>query len=245
MNAIILAAGYATRLYPLTENKAKPLLEVGGKPIIDYILDQIYPVKEIKDIFVITNDRFYRDFLAWSYHKRDPRLKVINDGTKTIEDRLGSIGDLYFVIEKEHLSEQDLLVIAGDNLFGFSLEKFIGFFKQKKSSIVALQDLKDTEKVKGKFGVAILEDDKVIDFQEKPDHPNSALASTACYLFHQGDIGYIQELAEQGTTDPLGLLLAKLVEKSELNGFVFSEPWLDIGSREDLQYAERAYRKKD
>ncbi|HLC81520.1 MAG TPA: nucleotidyltransferase family protein [Candidatus Nanoarchaeia archaeon] len=241
MKAIILAAGYATRLYPLTEHKAKPLLEIGGKPIIDYIFDRIRPIDEIEDVFVVTNELFYLDFLAWSYSKQDSRLKVINDGTRMDQERLGSIGDIYHVIVQEKISEEDLLVIAGDNLFGFNLKDYVAFFKKKKSSLVALYDLKYLDKVKGKFGVAVLLEDKVIDFQEKPLEPKSALTSTACYIFHKKDVDHIRELIEQGTTDPLGLILQKLVKESELNGFVFTEPWFDIGSLESLEEARKYY----
>src|SRR3989344_6860830 len=103
MKAIILAAGYATRLYPLTQNKAKPLLKVGGKAIIDRILDKIYQVPDIKEIVVVTNDKFYLDFINWSKDKKDSRLIILNDSTKTNEDRLGAIGDIYFVIKEKKI----------------------------------------------------------------------------------------------------------------------------------------------
>ncbi|MBS3139751.1 nucleotidyltransferase family protein [Candidatus Woesearchaeota archaeon] len=239
MKAIILAAGYATRLYPLTKDKAKPLLEVGGKKIIDHILDKIYQIKEAAEIYVVTNDKFYLDFLNWSRDKKDSNLLVLNDGTKANEDRLGAIGDIYRVI-KERKIDDHLLVIAGDNLFEFSIRNFVDFFKQKKSSIVALRGLKDKNKVKGKFGVALLKNDRIIDFQEKPEEPKSSLASTACYLFHKEDLGFIKELAESGS-DLSGLILKKLVEESELNGFVFTEAWFDIGSFENLEEAKLFY----
>ena len=239
MKAIILAAGYATRLYPLTQNKAKPLLKVGGKAIIDRILDKIYQVPDIKEIVVVTNDKFYLDFINWSKDKKDSRLIILNDSTKTNEDRLGAIGDIYFVIKEKKIND-DLLVIAGDNLFEFSIHKFVDFFKQKKSSIVALRDLKDRNKIKGKFGVAILRNERIIDFQEKPEDPKSTLASTACYLFHKDDLGFIKELTESGG-DLSGLILKKLVEESELNGFVFTEAWFDVGSFENLEEAKSFY----
>ena len=243
MKALILAAGYATRLYPLTENKAKPLLEIAGRPIIDYILDKIYQIKEIKEILVVTNNRFYHDFLAWSFSKKDARIKILNDGTLFNEDRLGSIGDINFVIKKENIGE-DLLVIAGDNLFEFSMTKFVDFFKQKSSSIVALHDLKDRNKVREKFGVAILKGDRIINFQEKPKEPKSTLASTACYLFHQDDLAFIKALVENKITDPPGLILNKIIEESELNGFVFEEAWFDIGSLENLEQAQKIYQAR-
>src|SRR6516162_6820868 len=128
MNALILAAGYATRLYPLTLKKAKPLLVVGGKPIIEWVVDNLEGVPELKTIYVVTNDKFAADFQTWSedYQDRHPqfKFKVINDGSKSDEDKLGAIGDINFVVSKEDLAESSLLIIAGDNLFTESLKGF-------------------------------------------------------------------------------------------------------------------------
>src|SRR5881409_4261490 len=125
MNALILAAGYATRLYPLTLDKAKPLLVVGGKPIIEWVVDNLTGVPDLKTIYVVTNDKFAADFQAWSerYQSRHPefKFKIINDGSTSDEDKLGAIGDINFVVTREHLSQSGLLVIAGDNLFTESL----------------------------------------------------------------------------------------------------------------------------
>lgn len=136
------------------------------------------------------------------------------------------------------------MVICGDNLFEFSLVKFIDCFKQRQTSIVALHDLKDKEKVKNKFGVAILDKEKVIDFQEKPSEPKTTLASTGCYLFHKKDIFDIQNLVENNIIDPPGLILKKLIEKSKLHGFTFNEAWFDIGSLENLHEARTFYESR-
>src|SRR5580692_2097831 len=128
MNALILAAGYATRLYPLTLNKAKPLLEVAGKPMIEWVLDNLAPIPGIDKVYVVTNNKFAADFQAWAddYVKRQPKLhfKIVNDGSTSDSDKLGAIGDINYVIKTEGIGNNDLIVVAGDNLFNQPLEGF-------------------------------------------------------------------------------------------------------------------------
>lgn len=242
MKALILAAGYAVRLYPLTEQQAKPLLKVGGKAIIDYTIEKLNEIPEIKDIFVITNDRFHDDFVQWKKRcSGSQNIIIINDGTKSNEDRLGAIGDLHLVLQQQHINE-DLLVIAGDNLFQFSLKDFVNFFHQEKSTVVAFHDLKKIEKIKGKYGVGIMEGHHLLEFEEKPLNPRSTLASTACYLFTAADLPLIQDLIHRGQVDAPGYLIRWLLEKSKVRGFVFEESWFDVGSFESLRDAEEVYR---
>ena len=151
MNVLILAAGYATRLYPLTREKAKPLLEVAGKPMIAWVLDNLAPSPEVKTVYVVTNDKFATDFQNWAnaYAKSQPRLqfKIVNDGSTSDSDKLGAIGDINLVITREELSNQDLLVVAGDNLFSEPLTEFV---KQAKGSaaMLATYDVGDLEVTK-------------------------------------------------------------------------------------------------
>ena len=244
MKARILAAGYATRLYPLTQNRPKPLLEVGGKAIIDYIIEKIDAISEVDTIYVVTNNRFYSSFKEWSFHKeKSIPIKIINDGTSTNEDRLGAVGDIHFVLNQEEI-EDDLVVIAGDNLFGFSLSGFVHFFhEQDAGSVVAFRDLKDREKVRGKYGVGILEGSKVVGFEEKPLQPQSTLASTACYLFNKQDLPLVEQSIKQGKADNPGDLVRFLTTYSTVHGFVFTEHWFDIGSFESLEEAQSVYAK--
>lgn len=242
IRALILAAGYATRLYPLTENQPKPLLNVGGKPIIDHILQKINAIKEIDVIYVVTNNRFYPHFKTWAKTALSTKqIKIINDGTSSNEDRLGSIGDIYFTLQQEKITE-DLLVIAGDNLFGFSLQKFINFFQEKNlTSVVAFRDLGSIEKVRKKYGVGILTGSRVIDFEEKPMEPKSSLASTACYLFSKKDLPKIRMFKETSNADAPGNFIKYLAQNSEAHGFVFDDYWYDIGSFESLKEAEEKF----
>ena len=143
MNALILAAGYATRLYPLTLNKAKPLLVVGGKPIIEWVVDNLHGVPDLETIYVVTNDKFAADFQAWSerYQNRHPqfKFKIVNDGSKSDDDKLGAIGDINFVVTREKLNQSSMLIIAGDNLFTESLEGFVICAKGSEATDCALR----------------------------------------------------------------------------------------------------------
>lgn len=241
MKALILAGGYAVRLYPLTENQPKPLLQVGGKEIINHILSKLESVNEVKEVYIVTNDRFYPLFQQWKgNYVGSKNLHLINDGTKSNEDRLGAIGDLLLVLQQQQIKE-DLLVIAGDNLFRFSLKDFVDFFHQRKSTIVAFHDMKEKDKIKGKYGAGVLEGTKLINFEEKPMNPSSTLASTACYLFAAQDLSLVQDLVRQGKADAPGHLIKWLMEKSIVHGFAFDEAWFDVGSLESLQEAEEVY----
>src|SRR5713226_4243828 len=175
MNALILAAGYATRLRPLTDTWAKELLPVGGRPIIDAIVERIGEVAEVDVIHVVTNARKAPAFHAWAA-ERD--VVVHDDGTSSNEDRLGAIGDIQFVIGRAAIDD-DLLVIAGDNLFDFSLADLAAFWRGKApASVLAVRDVGSLELAR-RYGIVSLDaDDRVIDFLEKPENPPSTLAAT-------------------------------------------------------------------
>ena len=138
MKALILSAGYGTRLYPLTKNKPKALLPIAGQPMIDHILDKLKKVSGFKEIIVISNNKFFFKFKTWASKTQKKykkfSVKVFNDGSNTIEDRLGAIGDILFVLKKEKI-KQDLLIVGGDNIFDFDLRDFISFARQKKPQV--------------------------------------------------------------------------------------------------------------
>lgn len=238
-----MAAGYATRLYPLTENQPKPLLKVAGKPIVEHIIEKMRGVEELDEIFIVTNHRFYDHFRIWlNHYEYSKKITIVDDGTLTNDDRLGAVGDINFVLKEKEIDD-DVLVIAGDNLFGFSLKKFVDKFNEKSASIVAFCDLGDIEKVRNKFGVGILDGERLVNFEEKPNEPSSSLAATACYLFKRADLASIETAIEQGYADNSGDLVKWLVRKSFVSAFVFDEHWFDIGSFESLKHAEEVYSK--
>lgn len=242
MKALILAAGYGTRLYPLTEHTPKPLLEVGGKAILEHLLDKITSVQEIKEILIVTNHRFYEQFRVWlNHHHPNKPIKLLNDGTLSNDTRLGAIGDLRFTIDEEDIND-DLLVIAGDNFFKFSLSNFVAAAKKAKASMVAFHDFKDKNLLKRKYGVGVLQGSKVISFEEKPWQPKSSLAATGCYLFKKEDLKHISSLLDEGKGDAPGDLVKWLVDKSEVHGHIFKEPWYDVGSLEELKNLQEGYR---
>ncbi len=242
MKAIVLAAGYATRLYPLTKDNPKPLLEVGKKPIIEYIISKIEEIHDIDRIVIITNNKFFPNFDEWAKkYSCSKQIKVINDNTKSNEDRLGAIGDIKFVIDKEKIDD-DILVIAGDNLFEFSLTKMVDLFKKKKSPVIALYDVQSKELAK-KYGIVTTDsNNKIINFVEKPANPESTLASTGVYLFPKNTLKLISEyLANRGSQDKTGSFLEWLYKKKDIYCCTFKEKWYDIGSFEELERARKEY----
>lgn len=243
IKALILAAGYAKRLWPLTKNQPKPLLDVKGKPIIEHIINQINHISEINEIIVVTNSKFTLDFEQWAetIESKLP-ISIVNDMTESNDDRLGAVGDLHYTVKEKGI-EEDLLVIAGDNLFEYSLRDFYNFFKEKNSSIVACRDLGSKEEVKEKFGVVEIDSDKKItDFQEKPAEPKSSLAATACYIFTQKDVEEINNYIESGNKpDDAGDFISWLANHKPVYAFIFTEKWFDIGSFENLGKAREGF----
>src|SRR6266481_152033 len=187
MNILILAAGYATRLYPLTLNKSKPLLEVAGKPMLEWVIDNLAPIEAIEKVYVVTNSKFAADFQAWAdhYHAMHPKLffEVINDGSTGDADKLGAIGDINLCISRANLVASDLIVVAGDNLFSQSLEDFGRFCLEKNQPVLGVYDVGSLEEAK-KYGVvAVAADGHITSFEEKPAEPKSTLIGIALYFY--------------------------------------------------------------
>jgi len=241
MKALILAAGYATRLYPLTKTLPKPLLNVGNKKVIEYILEKIENVEIIDEVFIVTNDKFYFKFMDWSKNYiSSKKIEIINDGTFSNEDRLGALGDVEYVVKNKEIND-DLLVIAGDNLFEFSLNNFIDFFKLSPSSVIALCDLKDKNEIKNKFGCIELNKTEVIGFEEKPAVPKTSLAAIACYIYSKKHVLELFKDNPNLNFENIEKIMKNFIDKKELRGYVFSEKWLDIGSFDQLEEARSRY----
>ena len=245
MNALILAAGYATRLYPLTLNKAKPLLEVGGKPIIEWLFDNLASVPGLKTVYVVTNNKFAGDFQNWAnaYQKRHPgmQIKIVNDGSTSDGDKLGATGDINLVLTRENLSNDDLLVIAGDNLFEQSLTDFVKAAKQSLAT-VAVHDVGNLEAM-NKYGTVTIDDKGVItNFEEKPKEPKSTLAAVALYYYSREALPlFTTYLAAGNNPDQPGLFLQWLYTRKTVGTFEIKGRWLDIGSKETLENADKIF----
>jgi glucose-1-phosphate thymidylyltransferase len=247
MKAIILAAGYATRLRPLTEKRPKPLLPVGGRPVIDYIYEKIVEVPEVEAVHVVTNDNFAAAFEAWGGPERGPLpIRVHNDGTRTNEDRLGAIGDIRFTIDQARIEEDDLLIIAGDNLFDFSLRDYVGFWRGKgDGSAIALYPCPDMALVPQYSIVELDERDRVVAFIEKPPNPTTNLVGIATYIYHRDHLPLLRQyLAEGNPPDQPGNFIAWLHKRAPVYGYRFSGLWLDIGDHQQLLEADNLMRQR-
>jgi len=247
MNALILAAGYATRLYPLTLKKAKPLLEVAGKPIIEWIVGNLSKVSGVETIYIVTNDKFASDFQAWAsaYQSRPPKLKlrVINDGSKSDDDKLGAIGDINFVLNREELGKQALLILAGDNLFTGSLKDFVAFAK-KTDATVAVHDVGDWEIIKKYGNIDIDSEGTIAHFEEKPEKPRSTLAAIAIYYYSPKVLALFPTyLAAGNNPDQPGRFVQWLYARQPVKAFQLKGKWIDIGSKEGLQQADEMIAK--
>jgi glucose-1-phosphate thymidylyltransferase len=240
VKALVLAAGYATRLRPLTDTWAKELLPVGGTPIVDTIVEKIEAVPDVDEIHVVTNARKAAAFERWADGKE---IRVHDDATTSNDDRLGAIGDMRFVVEHEEIDD-DLLVIAGDNLFEFSLADFVAFWRSKgRASAIAVRDVGSRELVKRYSVVELGPDDRVLDFVEKPPEPQSTLAAIATYLFHREHVPLIEAyLAAGNEPDQPGRFIAWLHRHEPVFGWRFSGDWFDIGDLEQLQEADNLLR---
>jgi glucose-1-phosphate thymidylyltransferase len=245
MKLLILAAGYATRLYPLTQNRAKPLLEVAGRPMIEHVLATTEGVHEINQILIVTNEKFARDFETWAtnYRQRHPRcppITVINDHSTDESNRLGAIGDIKFVIDSERVDE-DLLIIGGDNLFKASLAEFTEFAVQHGPTL-GVYDVGDLQQMKKYGNVSVDNAGKITEFVEKPPQPRTTLAAMCVYFYPRSLLSQIDQYVKEGNScDQPGRLVAWLYQRRPVYAYPIRGRWLDIGSFETLEQANREF----
>jgi glucose-1-phosphate thymidylyltransferase len=248
MNALILAAGYATRLYPLTLTKAKPLLEVAGKPMIEWVMDNLAAVPDLETIYIVTNDKFAADFQAWAEGYQDRhssfRFKIINDGSTSDDDKFGAIGDINLVLTREDdLKKSDLLVIAGDNLFSESLTNFVECAKQSEAA-VAVYDVGSLEAIKKYGNISIDAQGIITHFEEKPEKPKSTLAAIALYYYSREVLPlFTTYIAAGNNPDQPGRFVQWLYTRKPVKTFQIKGKWLDIGSKETLEGANKVFAK--
>jgi len=247
MNVLILAAGYATRLYPLTLTKAKPLLEVAGRPMIEWVLDNLAKVDGIGTIHIVTNQKFAADFQKWaaSYQGRHPlrNLNVVNDGSTSDDDKLGAIGDINLVLTRESLANDDLLIIAGDNLFSEPLDNFVAYAR-KTESTVAVYDVGDLELMKKYAAVTTDAEGTITHFEEKPKEPKTTMAAIALYFYAKATLPlFTTYIAAGNNPDQPGRFLQWLYLRKPVKTFQITGKWLDIGSKETLEEANKVFAK--
>lgn len=241
MKALILAAGYATRLMPLTSNKPKALLEINNKPIINYIIESLEKIKEINEIYVVSNEKFYLQFLDWTNGIKNNNVKILNDGTTSEENRRGAIGDIQFSIEKENIYD-DLIVIAGDNFFTFDLEEYYNFFKTNELDCVCAKEINDIETLK-RFGVGIVDqNNKLLELEEKPQNPKSNLGIYATYIYKKSTLPLVKEYLDLGNNkDAPGYFIEWLCKRRNILVYKFLEDCYDIGTVESYNYVNKLF----
>jgi glucose-1-phosphate thymidylyltransferase len=248
MKVLILAAGYATRLYPLTLTRPKPLLLVAGKPMIDYVLDNIAPVGGIDRVYIVTNDKFAAQFQNWAdaYRATKARLdfRVVNDGSTDDSNKLGAIGDMHLVITREQIDD-DLIVVAGDNLFSEKLTGFGEFCRQKQQPVLAVYDVGNLEEIKKYNAITFDSEGRITFFEEKPKQPTSTVTGIALYYYPKATLSLIKQyVAEGNNTDQPGRLVQWLYPRVPV--YIWRVPglWFDIGSQQTLDEANRIFAQK-
>lgn len=242
MKNIVIAAGYATRLYPLTENFPKPLLKVGERNILERMLDDVDRLPEIDGHIIVTNHKFADIFREWAattnYSKQ---ITIIDDGTESNETRLGAVRDLLLAIDTME-SDDDIMVLAADNILEFSMRGFIDFFKEKGTSVIMCHHEPELRKLQRTGVIAVDGEMKVLEMQEKPGKPVSNWAVPPFYIYSRKDLPLIRECLEHGCgSDAPGNLAHYLAEASTLHAWPMPAPRFDIGSLDSYQEAIERY----
>lgn len=235
MKCLILAAGYATRMYPLTENFPKPLLHVGGKPILDWLVDDLSPV--IEQFIVISNHKYADHFRKWAEGKP---VVILDDGTESNETRLGAVKDIQFAIEELSLQD-DLLVIAGDNVLEFRLKSFVDYAKKAGTSCTMRYWEEDEAKLH-RAGVSEVDGEKLLSFEEKPQNPKSHWCTPPFYYYIADDVMKIKDAIADGcATDAPGSLVAWMCQNSPMHSMIMPGRRFDIGDMASYQAIKESY----
>ena len=240
MKCLILAAGYATRLYPLTENFPKPLLDVNGKTILDWLLDDIENIGLVDEYVVISNHRFSDYFKKWSEGKH-MKITVVDDGTSTNENRLGAVRDIQFAIDTLGLKD-DMLVIAGDNLLDFSLIRFIEYARRKNTTCIMRYYEKNIKRLLKSGVVTVDEGDRVIDMTEKSPDPSTNWCCPPFYYYTKNDAALVKEGLESGCgVDAPGSYIAWLCKRTAVHAMEMPGKRYDIGNLESYEAVCKEY----
>jgi glucose-1-phosphate thymidylyltransferase len=245
MKLIILAAGYATRLYPLTLNQPKPLLTVAGKPMLEHVIDNISTIDAIDHAYIVTNAKFVSHFEQWAANYRGPNLHfgftIVNDGSTDDSNKLGAIGDMHLVMKK-HEIDDDIIVVGGDNLFSEDLRDFDDYCSQKNAPVTGVYDVGDLEAIKKYNAIDVDEDGRILFFEEKPAQPKSTLTGIALYYYPRSSLSLIhQYIAEGNNPDQPGRLVQWLYTRMPFYTWKVPGLWFDVGSLETLEEANRVF----
>lgn len=246
MKCLILAAGYATRLYPLTENFPKPLLQVGEKSILDWLVDDLAATTDIDEFIVISNHKFAQHFENWKNNKKKDRpyaITVLDDGTSTNDTRLGAVKDIQLAVDKLALTD-DLLVMAGDNVLDFSLSAFVQFAKEKGTSCVMCHEENELKKQQKTAIITVDDNDRITSYEEKPQEPKGKLAVPPFYCYRACDVKRIQEALDNGCGyDAPGSFAAWLSHQTEMHAFRMPGKRYDIGDIQSYEYVKSVFAK--
>ncbi|THE66293.1 NDP-sugar synthase [Salinadaptatus halalkaliphilus] len=231
MKAVVLAGGYATRLWPITKHRPKMFLPIGDSTVIDHIFRELEADDRIDEVYVSTNERFAPEFEAHLADSEFDKPQLSIEETSEEADKFGVVGALAQLIDREGVDD-DLLVIAGDNLISFDVSTFLDYFQERDAPTLAAYDVGSLEKAKS-YGLVELEDDRVVDFQEKPDDPNSTLVSIACYAFPGESLSLLPTYLEEGNNpDEPGWFVQWLQDREPTYAYTFEGAWFDIGTPE-------------
>ncbi len=231
MDAIVLAGGYATRLWPITKHRPKMLLPIGEETVIDHLFAELEADERVETVYVSTNERFAETFEEHIAASRFEKPRVSVEETEEEDEKFGVVGALAQLVERENVQD-DTLVIAGDNLISFDVSEFIDFFEGREAPVLAAYDVGSYDRA-SQYGIVDVDGERVMEFEEKPDEPASTLASIACYGFPAEALGRLDEyLADDNNPDEPGWFIQWLVGRGEVYAFTFDEAWYDIGTPE-------------
>jgi len=242
MDCILLAAGYATRLYPLTENKPKALLTLGSKTILDWVVEKIEKIEEINNIYIVTNHRFADNFEEWKQnYKGGKKVEVLDDGTTNNDNRLGAIGDMKFVIDQKNIDDE-IFVLASDNIFDFELTDMMDLYHEKNADIISAHYVDEIETLQSMGVVELSEDLKVLSFEEKPQNPKSHYGVPPFYIYRKETIALIKQYLDEGNNpDAPGHFVPWLITKTPVFAYTFDVMTIDIGTPKSYYEAQKLF----
>lgn len=245
MKLVILAAGYATRLYPLTLTQPKPLLKVADRPMIEHVLDHLLDVPELTGVIIVSNEKFHGHFEKWANeyqsNTQNIPITVLNDKSTDENNRLGAIGDMVFAVNNQDIDE-DIIVVAGDNLFSQSIKSFGEFCLEKKAPILGVYDVGRLEDTKKYSEVHCDMNGQITSFEEKPEQPSTTVIGIALYYYPKDLLPTIKQYVVDGhNPDQPGRLVQWLYPRMPVYTWSLPGLWYDIGSKETLEEANRIF----